>query len=171
MPDLVETFKLLGPLDYIFIAVLLLSIFLGTIRGFVQVAMSLAGWFVGLAAAHFLASFLVPYLGSTGLGETPRYALAFVVVFVIAIVAWGIITMMIKQAVSSVGLGWLDRLLGGVAGLARGLVIVISLTLLISLSPANQSVTWQNSPAVKMAKAGASSLKPILPSRIADLIP
>jgi membrane protein required for colicin V production len=90
---------------------------------------------------------------------------------VIAIVAWGIVTMMVKQAVSSVGLGWLDRLLGAFAGLARGLVIVISLTLLINLSPANQSQTWQTSPAVKMAKTGAASLKPILPSSVAGLIP
>jgi len=140
-------------------------------RGFIQVAMSLAGWFVGLAAAHFLANFLVPYLTSTGLGETPRYALAFVVVFAIALMAWSILTLVLKNAVNSVGLGGLDRLLGAIAGLARGVVIVISLTVLISISPAEQSETWQASKAVKMSKDAAQSIKPILPPTLAALIP
>ncbi len=166
-----ELLTTLGPLDYGFITVLVLSMLHGAARGFVQVAMSLAGWFVGLVAAHFLASFLVPYLTSTGLGETPRYALAFVVVFVIALIAWSIVTMIVKQAISGVGLAGLDRLLGAVAGLARGVVIVVSLTVLISLSPADQSVTWQASTTVKMAKGAAQSLKPMLPTTIAALIP
>ena len=166
-----EIIKTLSPLDYGFILVLVLSMLFGVIRGFIQVAMSLAGWFVGLTAAHFLANFLVPYLTSTGLGETPRYALAFVVVFAIALMAWSILTLVLKNAINSVGLGGLDRLLGAIAGLARGVVIVISLTVLISISPAEQSETWQASKAVKMSKDAAHSIKPILPPTLAALIP
>jgi membrane protein required for colicin V production len=113
----------------------------------------------------------VPYLMPTGLGETPRYALAFVVVFVIALITWSLVTIMVKQAVSSVGLGGIDRLLGGVFGIVRGLVILISLTVLISATPADQSETWQNSTAVKMTKAAAHSLKPLLPTSISALVP
>ena len=165
-----ELLTTLGPLDYGFLIILVLSMLLGMARGFVQVAMSLAGWFVGLTAAHFLAEFLVPYLESTGLGETPRYALAFIVVFVIALIAWSIMTALLKQAVNNVGMGGLDRVLGAVAGLARGIVIVVTATTLISLSPADQSTTWQASTAVKMAKSAALSVKPVLPPTIATVI-
>ncbi len=165
-----ELLTALGPLDYGFLLVLLISMLLGVARGFVHVAMSLAGWVVALVASHFLANFLVPYLTSTGLGETPRYALAFVIVFIIALVIWSLVTIMIKQAVSSVGLGGIDRLLGGVFGIARGLVILMSLTVLISVTPADQSETWQNSVAVKMSKAAAHALKPILPANISALV-
>jgi membrane protein required for colicin V production len=161
----------LGPLDYGYVVLLLLSVLLGAVRGFVHVTMSLAGWFVALAASHYLASFLSPYLMATGLGETPRYALAFVVVFVITLIIWSLVAMLIKQAVSKVGLGGIDRLLGAVFGFARGAVIAISLTVLVSLTPADQSETWQHSVAVKMTKSAAHSLKPMLPSTISALVP
>ncbi len=171
MPAFMDTLNLLGPLDYGYLVLLLLSMLLGAVRGFIHVTMSLAGWFVALAASHYLANFLSPYLASTSLGETPRYTLAFVVVFVIALIAWSIVTMLVKQAVSGVGLGGLDRLLGGIFGLVRGAVIAISLTVLVSVTPANQSETWQNSAAVKMSKTAAHALKPILPATISALVP
>ena len=171
MPAFIDTLSLLGPLDYGYLVLLLLSMLLGAARGFIHVTMSLAGWFVALAASHYLANFLSPYLEVTTLGETPRYALAFVVVFVIALIVWSIVTMLVKQAVSGVGLGGLDRLLGGVFGLVRGAVIAITLTALVSATPADQSPTWQNSLAVKMSKAAAHALKPLLPATISALVP
>jgi membrane protein required for colicin V production len=166
-----DIIKTLGSLDYGFLAVLGICMLLGAAKGFVHVIMSLAGWFVALIIAHYSADFLSPYLVSTGLGDTPRYVLAFVIAFVIALVAWGIVTMMIKQAVSSIGLGGLDRLLGGAVGLFRGAVILISITVLVSMTPADQSTTWQNSTAVKMAKAAAQASKPFLPAKIAAIVP
>ena len=166
-----DSIKTLGLLDYGFLAVLALSILLGAAKGFIHVVMSLAGWFVALIAAHYLADFLSPYLASTGFGETARYVLAFAITFVIALVVWGLVTMMIKQAISSVGLGGLDRLLGAAIGLLRGAVILISLTVLVSVTPADQSTTWQNSTAVKMSKAAAQASKPFLPAKIAAIVP
>jgi membrane protein required for colicin V production len=166
-----DIIKTLGPLDYGFLVVLGISMLLGAAKGFIHVVMSLAGWFVALIAAHYSADFLSPYLASTGLGDTPRYVLAFVIAFVIALVAWGIITMMVKQAASSIGLGGLDRLMGAGIGLVRGAVILISITVLVSITPADQSPTWQNSVAVKMAKAAASASKAYLPAKIAAIVP
>jgi membrane protein required for colicin V production len=166
-----DIIKTLSPLDYGFLAVLGISMLLGAAKGFIHVVMSLAGWFVALIAAHYLADFLSPYLTSTGFGDTARYVLAFVITFVIALVAWGIVTMMIKQAVSSIGLGGLDRLLGGAIGLLRGAVILISITVLVSNTPADQSTSWQNSTAVKMSKAAAAASKPFLPAKIAAIVP
>jgi membrane protein required for colicin V production len=161
----------LGPLDYGYVILLLLSVMLGAVRGFVHVTMSLVGWFVALAASHYLTSFLSPYLMTTGLGETPRYALAFVVVFVITLIVWSLVAILIKQAVSKVGLGSIDRLLGAVFGLVRGVIIAISLTVLVSITPVDQSETWQHSAAVKMMKSAAHSLKPMLPPTLSALVP
>jgi membrane protein required for colicin V production len=166
-----DIIKTLGPLDYGFLAVLGISMLLGAAKGFIHVVMSLAGWFAALIAAHYLADLLSPYLTSTGLGDTSRYVLAFVIAFVIALIAWGIVTVMIKQAVSGIGLGGLDRLLGVAIGLVRGAVILISLTVLVSVTPADQSITWQNSIAVKMTKAAAQASKPFLPAKIAAIVP
>jgi membrane protein required for colicin V production len=166
-----DIIKTLGPLDYGFLVVLGLSLLLGAVKGFVHVAMSLAGWFVALMAAHFFADWLSPYLAATGLGETPRYALAFIVLFIIALVTWSLVTMMVKQAVNRIGFASLDHLLGAGLGLVRGAVIVISLTVVVSLTPADQSTTWQSSAAVKMAKTAAAASKPFLPAKFAALVP
>ena len=48
-----EILKTLGPIDYGFLAVLGISMLFGAMRGFIHVAMSLAGWFVALIAANF----------------------------------------------------------------------------------------------------------------------
>lgn len=166
-----DIIKTLGPLDYGFLVVLGVSMLLGAAKGFIHVVMSLAGWFVALIAAYYLANFLSPYLTSTGFGDTARYALAFIITFVIALIAWGIVTMMVKQAANSIGLGGLDRLLGAAVGLVRGAVIVISITVLVSNTPADQSTTWQNSTAVKMSKAAAQASKAFLPAKIAAIVP
>lgn len=171
MPTLIDTFKQLGPLDYGFIAVIALSMLFGLVRGFVQVVMSLAGWLVALLGAHYLAHYLAPYLNSTGLGETPKYALAFFLVFVIVLVMWGIFTLVIKSAVNSAGLGGLDRLLGGIAGAARGVVMTVYAAVLVSLTPIDQTQTWQASSAVKLAKSTAQSIKSLLPSKVSAFIP
>jgi membrane protein required for colicin V production len=87
------------------------------------------------------------------------------------LIVWSLVAMLIKQAVSKIGLGGIDRLLGAVFGLVRGAVIAISLTVLVSITPADQSETWQHSVAVKMTKSTAHSLKPMLPSTISALVP
>ncbi len=166
-----DIIKTLGPLDYGFLVVLGLSMLLGAVKGFIHVTMSLAGWFVALMAAHFFADLLSPHLAATGLGETPRYALAFIVLFLIVLVTWSIVTMVVKKAANRVGLASLDHWLGAGMGLVRGAVLVVSLTTLVSLTPADQSMVWQGSAAVKMAKAAATASKSILPAKIAALVP
>jgi membrane protein required for colicin V production len=161
---------MLTVLDCIFLGALLLSCIVGVWRGFVQEAMSLAGWFVALAAAFALANPLQSHLTSTGLGDTTRYALAFGLVFVLMLILWGFLTALIKKLMASVGLEPLDRALGGFFGILRGAVILTTLTLLLGFTPIQNTEFWQTSKAVAAAKGAAQTLKPILPASVAAFI-
>jgi membrane protein required for colicin V production len=160
----------LTALDWIFLGALLLSCIIGLWRGFIQEAMSLAGWFAALGAAYALADWFVPMLTSTGLGEATRYALAFGLLFVGTLIVWSMLTAFIKKAVGAIGLGALDRLLGGLFGIVRGAVILVTLTLFVSLTPVDHSEFWQTSKAVSVSKDAAQTLKPLLPASVAAFI-
>jgi membrane protein required for colicin V production len=162
---------ILTTLDWIFIALLGLSVVLGFWRGVIWEVMSLGGWFVAGFAAIYGSDFLSPHLSMTGLSDTLRYALAFLLIFIAALIVWSMLTSVIKNAVGAIGLGALDRLLGGIFGLGRGALILTFAVSLISYTPVDSAEFWQTSTAVKLCKAAAQSLKPYLPARTAGLIP
>jgi membrane protein required for colicin V production len=158
-------------LDWIFIALLGLSVVLGFWRGVIWEVMSLGGWFVAGFAAIYGADYLSPYLSMTGLSDTMRYALACFLIFIAALILWSILTSLIKNAVGAIGLGALDRLLGGIFGLGRGALILTFAVSLISYTPVDGVEFWQTSNAVKACKQAAQMLKPYLPASAAGLIP
>lgn len=158
-------------LDWIFIALLLISALLGLWRGFIEEVMSLGGWFVSGLAALYLADVLSPHLAMTGLSDTLRYCLAFALIFIVTMLTWTMLTSAIKNAIGAVGLGTLDRLLGAGFGLLRGVLILTVLTVLISYTPVQATEFWQTSEAVKLSLKTAQSLKTYLPPLIAGLIP
>jgi len=162
---------MLTSLDWTFIALLALSCLLGLWRGLVWEAMSLAGWFVAGVVSYTLADHVSPMLAMTGLSDTLRYGLAFILLFIASLLIWGVVTAVIKKAVGAIGLGLLDRLLGGAFGIVRGGLILVVLVSFISHTPIQDAQFWQASWVVKNTQAAAASLKVYLPSSIAALIP
>jgi membrane protein required for colicin V production len=162
---------MLTTLDWILLALLSLSIVLGLWRGLIWEVMSLGGWFIAGAVALYVADDLSPYLAMTGLSDTLRYALALVLIYITTLIVWSMLTSAIKNAVGAIGMGPIDRLLGGLFGLARGALILVIAVTLISYTPVKSAEFWQTSIGVKLCQSAAQSLKPYLPASAAGLIP
>lgn len=162
---------MLTTLDWIFLGLLLLSALLGLWRGFVLEVMSLGGWVVAGISAMYLSDYLSPHLVMTKLSDTPRYALAFAIIFIVTLIVWGILTNMVKNAIGAMGLGTLDRLLGALFGVIRGGMLLVLAALLISHTPIEQTDFWQTSHAPAWCTQIAQSLKPYAPSALARFIP
>jgi membrane protein required for colicin V production len=158
-------------LDWIFLGLLGLSIALGFWRGLVWELMSMGGWFVAGAAAFYGAPYLSPYLAMTDLSVTLRYTLALVLIYITVWILWKMLASAIKNAVGAVGMGSLDRLLGGVFGLARGALFLTVAVTVLSYTPVQSTDFWQTSSGVKLCQAAAQLLKPYLPANAAELIP
>jgi membrane protein required for colicin V production len=111
-------------LDYIIIAVVLISAVAGLIQGFLREVCSLVTWVLAVWLAWKLGPLLGPHLGGA-LSKAPYglwagRALVFIAVLVIGAIIGATVNYFVRLSIFS----GLDRLLGFVLGLFRGLVIV-----------------------------------------------
>jgi membrane protein required for colicin V production len=126
-------------LDWGIIAILVLSVLLAAAQGFLHEVISLAGVVVGylLAAWEYwrVATWFAPYVKSAPVAEI----VAFLAIFFAVVIATGIIGRIARWLAKEAGLGWADRFLGAVFGLARGGAIVAVLVLaLAAFAPGSQ---------------------------------
>src|SRR5882762_5062152 len=131
-------------LDLVLLAVMLISGLLAMVRGFMREILSIAAW--GAAALVTLYSFskLMPtarnYFNNN---ETVASVVVVVGVFVGTLIVVSVITVRISDMILDSRIGALDRTLGFLFGLARGLLIVVVAFLFFSwLVPEKQRPDW-----------------------------
>lgn len=123
--------------DWIILGFLVFSVAGAASEGFFYEAFKLAGLVVGYLLAawqyHRLADWFAPHLKSPWLGEIAGFLIVFFAVLMVAGFAGRIARWVMKKA----GLSTLDRILGAVLGLLRGvLVVAIVLTAMAAFAPA-----------------------------------
>lgn len=154
--------------DFAVMAILLVSLLLGLWRGLVYEALSLAGWPVAFVLSRLLAGEIAPMLPL--MQEAARIALAHAVVFIAALAAWAILVRLFAKLVRAIGLGWLDRALGGLFGALRGVLVVLALVWLAGLTAIPEQPFWRAAQASKVAEDVALLTKAWLPDSIAQRI-
>jgi membrane protein required for colicin V production len=125
--------------DWVILGFLVFSIVGAALEGFFQEAFKMAGLVVGYLLAawqyHRLADWFAPHLKSPWIGEMIAFLIIFFAVLIVAGFAGRIARWVMKKA----GLSTIDRVLGGVLGLLRGvLVVAIVLTAVAAFEPAAQ---------------------------------
>ena len=155
-------------LDYTLIGVLLVSIAWGVWRGLVREAISLAGWVVAFLVANLLAAPLVELLPKSLPRPEWHLPLAFVVIFLLTLTLSTLVGLLLSKLVTKVGLGGLDRTLGGLFGLVRGWFIALALALLAGLTTLPLHPTWKESLSGPTLARAATYLKDWLPPAFAD---
>jgi membrane protein required for colicin V production len=110
--------------DYLLLAVVLLSVAIGSIRGLVREVVALVTWILAIVIAWRFSGFLHPYLG--GILETPlekawvARAVVFVCVLLVGALAGHLFAWITHTAG---GQSVVDRIFGFLFGLVRGVVI------------------------------------------------
>ena len=161
----------LSAVDWILLAVLGLSMLLGLWRGLVQEVLSLAGWVAAFFVAQIYAQQAAAWLPMEGSSQMLRYAAGFVAVFIAVLIATVLVSFVIKKLVSAVGLGPLDRLLGSLFGLLRGLVILLAVTVVVGMTPMRESDAWQHAQGAQWLQQFLHVLKPVLPADFGKYLP
>ncbi|MGH8801703.1 MAG: CvpA family protein [Casimicrobiaceae bacterium] len=154
--------------DWIVIAIVGLSTLFAFHRGVVREVIALIAWVVGLAAALTLSPVLAAALPDLPAHPAIRTLIAFALILVGTLLVGALIAWPISRAIRALGLGFVDRFLGGVFGLLRGIVVVLALALLAGLTPLPQSAWWQNAALAAPIVAGVEALRPYLPSELAN---
>ena len=154
--------------DYLVLFVLVASVVISTMRGLVKEILSLLGWAVAFVVANAYGATLAPMLPALLPGGTVRLMVAFVALFLGVRILMGLLTLAVDALVQAAGLSLADRGLGGLFGLARGIVIVLFGVILCSMTAIPQQDFWKNALLAPMAETGARTVKPFLPAALAQ---
>jgi membrane protein required for colicin V production len=154
-------------LDLAAITVIVVSAGWGIWRGFTREVMSLAGWILAFLAANTVAADLGERLPASIATPEVRVLIAFVVVFVLVLIAAAVVGMLVSKFLKAAGLSGVDRTLGGVFGLARGVVILVAFAIVGGLTSLPRQPFWKESVAAGMLERTVAQLKPWLPSALA----
>lgn len=131
--------------DWCIVIVLAVSVVFGVLRGFVKEALSLAAWVIGfwVALAHWsmLAAKLGRWIDSSGTAAT----VAFAALLFGTLLVGALINHFVAKGLEKAGLQGLDRALGALFGLVRGVAIVAVLLLFAGLLHADRSESWKRS--------------------------
>ena len=156
--------------DWAFLGVLAVSLIIGAWRGLVYEVLSVLGWALSFYLAQWFAPDLAGRLPLQGASEPVRYAAAFVLIFVVAVVLAGLLAVLFKKMVEAVGLRPVDRTLGAAFGLVRGVILLLALTVVINMTAFKSSIWWQQSRGAEVLTAALKGLKPVLPEQFAKYL-
>lgn len=129
-------------IDVIVLLILIASVLIAFLRGFIREVLTIIGIIGGMAAAYFSGPTVTPimrgWLGVKAVAEGEEQAklfdlipyiyvadaLAYGLVFIVFVVILSFLSHFLAEFVSKIGLGALDRTLGVIFGIVRGLLLV-----------------------------------------------
>ena len=129
-------------IDWLLLVVLVSSTLLAILRGFVQEITGIAIWAIALLAAYKLYGYAAAPLTEL-LSEPLPQVLGFVAVVLLVLLLGKMVRLALKELVTASGGVAIDRFLGGLFGIARGLALSVALAVLISLTPLPADRAWQ----------------------------
>jgi membrane protein required for colicin V production len=151
--------------DYAVLAILLLSAGLGVWRGFVYEIFALGAWISGVVAAVVFGTKVATWLTFNipdWLKIIAAYALVFVAVFIVV----GTLGFVLTKMIRAVGLSPVDRGLGAMFGVIRGLLIVTILVFLGGFTGLRENDWWRDSTMARPFEVMAGTLRYRLPDSV-----
>lgn len=153
--------------DYAVLAILGISILLSMMRGLVREILALASWVVAFFVAKFYTLELAPLLPESIPSESLKFLAAFIILFLATLLVCSLLAIAVSHVFKKVGLSWLDRGLGAVFGLVRGLLILLVLVFLAGLTSLPKDASWRNAMFSAPLEAMVLGMLPWLPQDIA----
>jgi membrane protein required for colicin V production len=152
--------------DYILLAIILLSAVVGLVRGFLKEICSLITWVLAFWLAWQFGPSLAPHLG--GVLEQEPYGLwaGRAIIFVAVLVVGAIVGYGVDYFVRLSLFSGLDRMLGFLLGLLRGVVIVAFVIILAQSAKLNEEGWWPNSKLVPFVSPMANVLRSMVGDRL-----
>lgn len=154
--------------DYAVIIILVASVVISLMRGLVSEILSLASWVVAFVVANAYGAQLATMLPAAVPGEVVRTIVGFIALFIGVRIVMGLVSVAISALVSAAGLGLVDRGLGALFGVARGIVFVFAAVIVCGMTSLPQQAFWKEALLSPMAESGVRLVKPMLPVSLAQ---
>lgn len=149
----------LTTLDTVILVASAASVLMGLWRGLVRTLFGLMAWASALFASPLLALSLA---SATGWSWGLSLALSFLLVFVLV----RVLGALMARALGKAGLGGLDRVLGGMFGALRALLIIAVLALLAHATGLDRSRTWKEAALAPFLEGIVQWVEPLLPETL-----
>ncbi len=140
----------------------------GVIRGFVRLAIGLAGLVASLALALRLAESGPRWFEGIFQAESASRFAAFLVVLVAGLIATALLSWLAFRLVRAAQVGWMDRLAGGLVGVGGALVVVCALLVGLTTFMPPGSTLLSSSRLLPYVIGAADVAATILPPRMAE---
>ncbi len=157
-------------LDLVVLLVLALTVVRGLMRGMVDTLFSLMAWILAFVLGKWGALMVAPMLPIAVENPGIRYFAGFAVIFLVVLIGVLLLGHALASLVRAAGLGSADKVLGGVLGLAKGLVILMGLTLAAGLTSLPRTDFWKQAMLSGSLQAMAQRALPLLPADVAKYV-
>ncbi|WP_323119788.1 CvpA family protein [Burkholderia alba] len=162
---------MLTAFDYAVLLVIGLSAMRGAWRGFVSEIFGLIGWIAAFLIACRYVGLVVPYIPANWPGGAlTQWVVAFGLVVIAVVLVAGVANALLSRIAQATGLGGVDRSLGLMFGLVRGVLLVLLLVAAAGLTELPKQDFWRNAMLRPFAEQGVRELKPLLPDGLAAYI-
>lgn len=156
--------------DFALLAAVGASVLLGLWRGVASELLALAAWIAALVAArHFgrgAGVLLARWIADPAVSAAAGFAAVFVAVLVLFALGRFVASLLLR----AVGLGLVDRLLGAVFGVARGVVIGLAVVLVGGMTSLPKEPWWRDATFSPPLETAVIAAKPWLPAELAKRI-
>ncbi len=148
--------------DYIIIAILVVSAIMGLVRGLLREAIAVVTWFLAIVLAWSFASTLEPHLGGILVGSPSRIWAARVIIFVGVLLIGSAVAVILGHFVRVSMFSGMDKFLGFVFGLIRGVVVVGAFTIAVQALQMDTDPSWKRSRLMPYASSVADALRSVV---------
>jgi len=157
-------------LDLIVLLVLILTVLRGLMCGLVNTLFSLAAWILAFVLGKWGSLIVAPLLPTGVENPAIRYFASFAVVFLVVLIGVLLLGHAMSSLVKAIGLGGADKVLGGVLGLAKGLVILTGFTLAAGLTSLPRTEFWKRARLSGSLQTMALHALPLVPADMAKYV-
>ncbi len=159
----------LNGVDYTILAILFISFLIGIFRGFVCELISLITWvgafLIAFKFANPAANYLIHIIDSL----TVRYVIAFTLIFVVILIIGISINLLIRHLWYRTGVPIIDRILGMLFGIARGILIVAFILLFVRASALQDEPVVKHSQLIPVFVPVINWFHQVLPEKIVHI--
>ena len=154
--------------DIALVTLVALSALFAFARGIIREVIALATWIVGFIAAIAYAGPVAGMFEWIDITPVAKQAIAFGLILLVVLIIGALAARSLAGLIRALGLGFIDRLLGLIFGVARGLVVIVVFALIAGVTALPRQNWWQNSVLGAPLAQAALALRPYLPRAWAD---
>jgi membrane protein required for colicin V production len=146
-------------IDYIILVIIIISAVMGLVRGLLRESIAVITWVLAIVLAWNFASSLEPLLGGVLVGSPLRIWAARLIIFVGVLLLGGAVAVILGHYVRVSMFAGMDKFLGAVFGIIRGVVIVGAFTIVVQALRMDEDPSWKRSRLMPYAIGVADALR------------